>query len=69
MDLACCDRARKTKSVKSNDKKLRLPGLVVMGIGGMIGGCIFSVLGIAVEISGHPVLWHSIDSVFAVRLE
>lgn len=33
--------------------KLRLPELLAMGIGGMIGGGIFSVLGMAVSISGH----------------
>ncbi len=34
-------------------EKLRLPELMAMGIGGMIGGGIFSVLGMAVDISGH----------------
>jgi len=33
--------------------KLGLPELIAMGVGGMIGGGIFSVLGIAVGISGH----------------
>jgi len=34
-------------------EKLSLPDLLAMGIGGMIGGGIFSVLGIAVGIAGH----------------
>lgn len=33
--------------------RLRLPELIAMGVGGMIGGGIFSVLGIAASISGH----------------
>ncbi|RMD95258.1 MAG: amino acid permease [Calditrichaeota bacterium] len=40
----------------SSDKKLTKLGLrelIAMGVGGMIGGGIFSVLGIAVDISGH----------------
>ncbi len=40
-------------SSHSNNEKLRLPELLAMGIGGMIGGGIFSVLGMAVGISGH----------------
>ena len=36
-----------------NPEKLGLPELIAMGVGGMIGGGIFSVLGIAVGISGH----------------
>jgi len=34
-------------------EKLGLKELIAMGVGGMIGGGIFSVLGMAVEISGH----------------
>ena len=34
-------------------ERLRLTELIAIGIGGMIGGGIFSVLGIAVAISGH----------------
>ncbi len=34
-------------------KELGLPELIAMGVGGMIGGGIFSVLGLAVDISGH----------------
>ncbi len=34
-------------------EKLRLPELLAMGIGGMIGGGIFSVLGMAVGVAGH----------------
>ena len=33
--------------------KLGLTELIAMGVGGMIGGGIFSVLGIAAGISGH----------------
>jgi len=36
-----------------NKQKLGLRELIAMGVGGMIGGGIFSVLGIAVDISGH----------------
>ncbi len=35
------------------NEKLRLPELLAMGIGGMIGGGIFSVLGMAVGVAGH----------------
>ena len=37
----------------SSAEKLRLPELLAMGVGGMIGGGIFSVLGMAVDTSGH----------------
>lgn len=33
--------------------ELGLPELIAIGVGGMIGGGIFSVLGLAVDISGH----------------
>ena len=33
--------------------RLGLPELIAMGVGGMIGGGIFSVLGIAVSLAGH----------------
>ena len=36
-----------------DDGSLGLPELLAMGVGGMIGGGIFSVLGLAVEESGH----------------
>tara|TARA_R110002111_G_scaffold185031_3_gene250948 strand:+ start:76466 stop:77794 length:1329 start_codon:yes stop_codon:yes gene_type:complete len=36
-----------------SNQKLNLAELLAMGIGGMIGGGIFSVLGMAVNISGH----------------
>jgi len=36
-----------------NKQKLGLKELVAIGVGGMIGGGIFSVLGMAVEISGN----------------
>jgi amino acid transporter len=42
-----------TSSSPSPGEKLKLPELLAMGIGGMIGGGIFSVLGMAVGISGH----------------
>ncbi|RLB54067.1 MAG: amino acid transporter [Deltaproteobacteria bacterium] len=35
------------------DQGLRLPELLAMGVGGMIGGGIFSILGMAVGIAGH----------------
>lgn len=38
---------------KPRSEKLGLPELLAMVIGGMIGGGIFSVLGMAVGISGH----------------
>jgi amino acid transporter len=34
-------------------KELGLPELIAIGVGGMIGGGVFSVLGLAVDISGH----------------
>jgi len=40
-------------AVQNSIVKLKLPELFAMGIGGMIGGGIFSVLGMAVGISGH----------------
>ncbi len=36
-----------------NHDKLDLKAVVAMGVGGMVGGGIFSVLGLAVSISGH----------------
>ncbi len=36
-----------------NKKALGLPELIAIGVGGMIGGGIFSMLGLAVSISGH----------------
>jgi len=36
-----------------NTPSLGLPELIAIGVGGMIGGGIFSVLGIAVGIAGH----------------
>lgn len=41
--------------MKAADSKgvLKLPELIAMGVGGMIGGGIFSVLGLAVDVSGH----------------
>ncbi len=35
------------------DEKLGLKELVAMGVGGMVGGGIFSVLGLAVGVAGH----------------
>ena len=40
------------KSTESSDK-LGLKELIAMGIGGMVGGGIFSVLGLSVASSGH----------------
>lgn len=41
------------KQQKSPQEKLGLTELIAIGVGGMIGGGIFSVLGLAVNISGH----------------
>jgi len=38
---------------KQRQEKLSLKELVAMGIGGMVGGGIFSVLGLSVSVSGH----------------
>jgi amino acid transporter len=38
---------------KDTAEKLGLKELIAIGVGGMIGGGIFSVLGMAVDISGH----------------
>jgi amino acid transporter len=47
--------------------KLGLKELIAIGVGGMIGGGIFSVLGIAVEISGHAApLAFGVGSLIAV---
>ncbi len=46
-------RKKTPMSVTDNNKKLHLPELLAMGIGGMIGGGIFSVLGMAVGTAGH----------------
>jgi len=45
----------KHKTTKHSKKagELGLKELIAMGVGGMIGGGIFSVLGLAVDISGH----------------
>lgn len=42
-----------TETDKGNSGELGLFELIAMGVGGMIGGGIFSVLGLAVGISGH----------------
>ncbi len=39
--------------MSNQDNKLGLKELIAMGVGGMIGGGIFSVLGLAVGIAGH----------------
>lgn len=41
------------KSAKKAPDLLGLPELIAIGVGGMIGGGIFSILGLAVEVSGH----------------
>ncbi len=38
---------------KTDSKKLGLRELIAIGVGGMVGGGIFSVLGLSVELSGH----------------
>lgn len=39
--------------VKEKEEKLGLKELVAMGVGGMVGGGIFSVLGLSVSLAGH----------------
>ncbi len=39
--------------VKKSEEKLGLKELVAMGVGGMVGGGIFSVLGLSVGLAGH----------------
>lgn len=43
----------KSPSTEKSKESLGLLELIAMGVGGMIGGGIFSVLGLAVSISGH----------------
>ena len=38
---------------KYKSEKLGLKELLAMGVGGMVGGGIFSVLGLSVALSGH----------------
>src|SRR5262245_35649892 len=35
------------------ERRLRVPDATAMAVGGMIGGGIFSVLGVAIELAGH----------------
>ena len=44
---------RNSGSDVNNSDKLGLKELIAMGVGGMVGGGIFSVLGLSVELSGH----------------
>jgi len=41
------------EALHPNPRKLGLAELIAIGVGGMIGGGIFSILGLAVDISGH----------------
>jgi hypothetical protein len=41
------------KSLNTSKEQLGLRELIAMGVGGMIGGGIFSVMGLAVGIAGH----------------
>ena len=51
----------------NQSKGLRVYELVAIGVGGMIGGGIFSVLGLAVEISGHAApLAFAVGSLIAI---
>lgn len=44
-----------------------LPELISIGVGGMIGGGIFSVLGLAVDVSGHAApLAFGVGSIIAI---
>ncbi len=52
---------------QSNQQKLHLKELIAIGIGGMIGGGIFSVLGLAVQLSGHAApLAFALGSMIAI---
>ncbi|MCW8925840.1 MAG: hypothetical protein OQJ84_06255, partial [Xanthomonadales bacterium] len=42
-----------TDMAKPSSEKLGLKELVALGVGGMVGGGIFSVLGLSVSLSGH----------------
>lgn len=42
-----------TETPRGESDSLHLPELLAIGVGGMIGGGIFSVLGMAVQIAGH----------------
>ncbi len=51
----------------SEKRVLGLPELISIGVGGMIGGGIFSVLGLAVDVSGHAApLAFAVGSVIAL---
>ncbi len=39
----------------TQEEKLSLAEVTAIGIGGMIGGGIFAVLGLAISVSGHAV--------------
>ena len=48
-------------------KSLGLPELIAIGVGGMIGGGIFSILGIGAQIAGHGVVAAlALDGLFAL---
>ncbi len=55
----CASRSSRKKwlLMKKQQEKLGLKELVAMGVGGMVGGGIFSVLGLAVSLAGHAALW------------
>ena len=46
-------RIRMSRSLGRSAEKLGMKELVAMGVGGMVGGGIFSVLGLSVSLSGH----------------
>lgn len=55
------------KTANKSGKELGLPELIAIGVGGMIGGGIFSVLGLAVDIAGHAApLAFSLGSIIAL---
>ena len=43
----------KSTAAQSADEKLSLSELIAIGVGGMVGGGIFSVLGLSAQVSGH----------------
>ena len=53
MDISESQPGPQTASPKATSPQLGLPELIAMGVGGMIGGGIFSVMGLAAGITGH----------------
>src|SRR5512135_331601 len=43
----------RAEHARRRDRRLRVPDATAMAVGGMIGGGIFSVLGVAIALAGH----------------